>query len=144
VSEFEGVNIREVWDYRLSTAVPQIDRRAGTWVVKIFAKSNPDYDPSKPETMAKPLEVHDTGIEYVDGDEYDCEKLKICYEWLLSVRDKYALPNIEELKPAAAAANKANVELSEMCKGLSPGHAKLKMAELEIWLEAMIEAGEEL
>lgn len=127
MSEFEGVNIREVWDYRLSSAVPQVDRRSGTWVVQILAKSNPDYDPSKPETMAKPLEVHDTGIKAVTGDEYDCDKLKVCYEWLLTRRDDYALENIEEMKPVVAKINALNAKLGELQSGLTSAQVKEKI-----------------
>ena len=104
------MEIRDVWDFRLSTASVMIDRRSGTWVVKIISKSNPDYDPADPETLAKPLEEHDTGLAWEDGDEYDEEKLKVCYEWLRSVRDKYALPNIEELKPKVKAINEKNAK----------------------------------
>ena len=107
-------DIKEVWDYRLSSAVPLIDRASGTWVVKIFAKDNEDYDPSKQKTMALPLEEFDTGIVYELGDEYDVSKLKPCYEWLLSVRDKYSLPNIEELKPVVSKINEANAKLAEL------------------------------
>jgi hypothetical protein len=85
-----------------------IDRRGGTWVVKIISKNNLDYDPADPKTLAMPLEEHDTGLAWEDGDEYDEAKLTVCYEWLRSVRDKYALPNIEELKPVVKAINIEN------------------------------------
>ena len=107
-------NIREVWDYRLSTAVPTIYRDSGTWVVKIYAKENPDYDPAKPEALAQPLAEHDTGIEAVEGDEYDPDKLRPCFEWLLSVRDEYALDDIEELKPIVKKINEANAKMAEL------------------------------
>lgn len=107
---FEGKNILEVWDYRLSTACPMIDRSGGTWVVKIFAKDNLDY--SEGAKPALPLETHDTGIQTKPNDAYDTAKVAKCYEWLLTVRDKYALPNIEELKPIVKKINKANAELA--------------------------------
>lgn len=107
-------NIREVWDYRLSTATPVMDRSGGTWKVKIYSKVNPDYVPGEPETEAQPLEVFDTEIPHETGDEYDVSKLTVCYEWLLTVRDKYALDNIEELKPLVKAINEANAKLAEL------------------------------
>lgn len=127
MSEFEGVNIREVWDYRLSSAVPQIYTRGGTWVVQIWAKSSPDYDPSKPETMAKPIEEHDTGIKAEAGDERDNEKLKTCYEWLLTRRDDYALENIEEIKPVVATINAATAKLAELQSGLTRAQVSEKI-----------------
>ena len=109
-------NIREVWDYRLSTACPTIDRSSGYWVVKIYSKTNPDYDPENPSTLALPLEEFDTGIEYELGDEYDVEKLTVCYEWLLSVRDNYAYDDIEKMKPIVAKINEENAKLAELGK----------------------------
>lgn len=121
-------NIKEVWDYRLSTAVVMIDRSGGTWVVKIFSKNNPDYDPAKPKyTAAQPLEVFDTGIAWEENDEYDKDKLEVCFNWLLDVRDEYALSNIEELKPLVKMLDTANRNLAELEKNLTP-------AERNAWL----------
>ena len=106
-------NIREVWDSRLSTAVPQIDRRSGTWVVNIYSKVNPDFDGSN---EAMPLESFDTGIKATANDEYDKEKLLPCYEWMLTVRDRYAHENIEKMKPAVKLINEANEKLALMGK----------------------------
>jgi len=36
---FQGKDIKEVWDYRLSYGVPQIVRR-DTWQVEIYLKDN--------------------------------------------------------------------------------------------------------
>jgi hypothetical protein len=80
-------------------------------VVHIYSKSNPDFVDGK---ESKPLESHDTGIEVETGDEYDTTKVSKCYEWLHSVRDKYALDNIEELKPHVAKIEEANRALSEL------------------------------
>ena len=110
MSEIRGENILEVWDYRLSTAVPLIDRRDGTWVVAVYAKNN---------NTGEPVESYNTGIESVDGDEYDREKVTVCYEWLLTVRDRYSLPDIEGLKPLASRANQLQAELSEIQRGMS-------------------------
>lgn len=109
-----GKNITEVWDYRLSNAVPIIDRSSGTWVVQIFSKTNPDYDPDDPETIAKPLQIHDTGIPATVNDEYDVKKLIPCYNWLKSVRDDYSLDDIEERKPFVKKINEANAALAKL------------------------------
>lgn len=112
----EGKNTREVWDYRLSTASIYIDRRGGTWVCVIVSKSNPDYVEGAEPT--EPLETYDTGIEAVEDDEYDTAKVAACYEWFKSVRDKYSHPNIEQLKPMAAKANKLMAEYAEITQGM--------------------------
>ena len=101
---FEGKNIDEVWDYRLSTAVPVIERESGTWCVNLYSKVDGTV----------PIVSHDTGIEAVDGDERDESKVIPCFEWLYSVRDAYALDDIEERKPKVAAINKAVKALSDM------------------------------
>lgn len=106
--KFQGLNIKEVWNFRLSSAVPVIDRSSGTWVVYIYSKNNPD------DEVAEPLASHDTGIEAVDGDQHDTAKIIPCFEWLYSVRDDYSLENIEELKPHVAKIEAANKALSEL------------------------------
>lgn len=119
MSAILGINIKEVWDYRLSTAVPVIDRTGGTWVVKIYSKSNPDYDPADPATLSAPVEQHDTGIKAVNGDEYDSNKVKVCYTWLKAVRDKYSRPDIEKLKPLAAKSAQLQKEYAEITAGMN-------------------------
>ena len=104
-------NIREVWDYRLSTASVYIDRRGGTWVCVVVSKSNPDF--VEGAEAAKPLETFDTEIEATKGDAFDDKKLDACFEWFKSIRDKYALPNIEKLKPDVKLINEANARLAK-------------------------------
>lgn len=111
---FQGESIREVWDFRLSTAVPQITRVGGTWVAEVWAKNNSDYNPEDPSTIAQLLEAFDTGIAAEGGDEYDTEKVKACYAWFYKVRDKYALDDIEDRKPLVAQINAANDKLATM------------------------------
>lgn len=98
-------DIREVWDYRLSTAVPTIYNQDGeNWRVEIHSKGeNNDV-----------LEAHDTGIPSTPMDNWNDEALDACYAWLRTVRDKYSLPDIEERKPLVAAINKANAELNRL------------------------------
>lgn len=110
---FKGENIKEVWDYRLSTAVPLITRTSGTWVVEIWAKENTPFT-GDPATLAKPLETFDTGIKAEPNDEHDTTKVTTCYEFLYKVRDQYALPNIEEMKPLVAKINAANIALAQL------------------------------
>lgn len=109
---FEGKNINEVWDFRLSTAVPVILNSGETWIVQIHSKDNPDYDPNTPEAIAAPLEEYDTGIPCEVGDAQDPVKVAKCYEWLHSVRDKYARPDIEELKPLVKKVREAEAVLA--------------------------------
>lgn len=109
MKEFNGEFIREVWDFRLSSAVPTLYNTGDTWVVAIHAKNNPDYDPLRPETLAEPLEVYDTGIPTKGGNINDREAIKACYEWLYSVRNKHALDHIELRKPLVKMINEANI-----------------------------------
>lgn len=111
--KIKGINITEVWDFRLSTASPLIVRKGGTWVVEIWANKNPDFD-GTPRTEARPLEIHDTGIPSALGDELDTKKIKACYRWLKKVRDNYSLPDIEQRKPLVAKINACNKALSEI------------------------------
>jgi len=147
VSKIIGVNTREVWDFRLSTATVRIMRQK-TWIVEIWSKTLPDYHPERvvsdcdgetgepipgterkvPETPpAEPLQVHDTKIPVEKGDDHDRKKISVCFEWLKSVRDDYALPNIEELKPVVAEINRINAELAEVQAGLTPVEA------IQVW-----------
>ena len=101
--EFEGVDIKEVWNYRLSSAVPHIETGSGTWIVCIHAKDGGEL-----------LASHDTGIKTEVGDERDTAKVKECYVWLYSVRDEYALDGIEAMKAQVAKIEEANKILSEL------------------------------
>lgn len=162
MSKILGIYTREVWDYRLSIATPTIYNSGKTWVVAIFSKNLPDhvapfrecdYDENEqpipgsertnPGTPpAEPLEVHDTGIPTEHGDANDCAKVKVCYEWLLTVRDKYAMPNIEELKPWAAECRAEDQAWADMVEGLTPAQARLEHAKLGVWAEELAKQGE--
>ena len=111
---YAGVDIKEVWDFRLSRAAPVIVRGKEFWEIQIWAKDNPAYDPEKPETLAKPLEVISTDIKVEPGDEYDTAKVAACYELMYKVRDNYSLPDIEERKPLVAKINAANAALADL------------------------------
>jgi hypothetical protein len=114
MKEFTGVDIKEVWNHRLSTAVPTINRDGATWVVEIWSKSNPDYVPGNEKTLAKPLEVFDTGIKSEVGDHHDPAKIAKCYEWLYTKRDAYAHQNIEALKPIVASIEAKTADLLQL------------------------------
>ena len=143
MKEFKGIHILEVWDFRLSTAHPLVRNDLGdTWLVQIWANENPDYDPDKPETLAEPLEVHDTGIPCEVGDHWDAEKMKECYKWLHSVRDKYARDHIELRKPVTKLINESNAKASEINgeAALAKQAGKMdlfhqKVGELKLFLE---------
>lgn len=109
---YKGLDITEVWDYRLSNAVPVIDRSEGTWKVHVFAKDNKEY--RKNNGPSEALEVYDTGIESVPGDEHDVSKVIPCFEWLRSVRDKYSAEDIEERKPYVKKINEATKALAAL------------------------------
>jgi len=112
-----GRDILEVWDYRLSTAYPVINNSGDEWVVEIHDKSAPDYDPDNPDVVASPLDVFKTGIPAVEGDSFDEEKIKPCFEWLKSVRDKYSAPDIDVLKPLAKDVREAQAKLHTALSG---------------------------
>ena len=109
---FKGKDLREVWDYRLSHACPFIDREGETWKVLIYAKSNEELRAGGKEYP--PLEEYYTGIKSETNDHHDKNKIKACYKWLYSVRDKYALEDIEQRKPYVKAINEANEALAKM------------------------------
>lgn len=95
-------SILEVWDYRLSTAAPLVYRGLpdgvdfancdeGNWLGVVCDKGDNN----------EPLEVFDSGVAAMHGDT-DEQMPDSIYEFFRSVRDKYSLPNIEELKPWCA------------------------------------------
>lgn len=111
MKKFQGINLREVWDYRLSNAAPLIRNTGEYWIVEIWAKINPDYDPQKPNTEAKPIESYTTLIECKQGNE--TIGIVACYEWLYSRRDQYSRDDIDDLKPIVSEWNRLNDLLIE-------------------------------
>ena len=138
MAEIVGINIKEVWDLSLSTASTLIVRESGTWVCQIWSKSNPDYvEDAEP---AQPEETHDTGLPYVLNDEYDKEKLKVCFEWFKSRRDDYALPDIEKLKPKVAFSRIVEADLHEQLRGKNNRDGKVITVTYFADLEELMEA----
>jgi hypothetical protein len=113
MKELKGIDIKEVWDYRLSTVSIFIDNRGATWKVVVMKKRNQDYDPKHPETLAKPLEVIDTHIPSTINDTWDTNKTKACFEIIYKIRDKYSRPDIEDLKPKVKNLNAATKALQK-------------------------------
>lgn len=102
MKEINGIDIREVWDFRLSIASPILYVDGDTWVVKIYANDGGGL-----------LEEHDTGVEST-GDVHDTNGTKACFEWLYSVRDKYSRDHIELRKPVVKMINEANTKAASI------------------------------
>lgn len=95
-------SILEVWDYKLSTAIP-VNYRGMVPVDDGFELSNYWWACVRCQQTNEILELHNTGTKVVDGDLHDGAGLDACYEFYRSVRDRYAKPDIEQLKPRVAA-----------------------------------------
>jgi len=135
--EIQGINTREVFDHYLSTVTPTIYNRGkgDTWVICL------DYKDGSGNA-----ETHVTDILCERNDTYDCEKLKKCFEWIKSVRDKYSIPNIEEAKPEIAAMRLLNDDLHRVKTEyvaehghLSVEQGKIISAQYELDLKALAE-----
>jgi len=93
--KLKGININEVWDYRLSIGNPILYQNGKTWVVKIHCLKDSSV-----------LEEYDSGVP-TTGDPYDTSGIIPCYEWLLTVRDKYSRNNLDLRKPVVKLINAA-------------------------------------
>lgn len=100
---FEGVNIREVWDFRLSQGNPVLYCNGPTWVIKIWSNAE-----------GRLLKEHDTEILTKGNadDLTDYKSIGECYKWLYSVRDKYSIKDIDKIKPKVAVINAENRRLA--------------------------------
>ncbi len=133
MSEILGVNTREVFDYMLSTVTPTTYNRGlkgKSWVIELNCQATGELK-----------ESHDTGIPCEKGDSNDLEKRKKCFEWLKSVRDKYARPDIEELKPEVAVIRHINDDLCEKARDI-PTQAEYNVmaAQYKTDLESLAQA----
>ena len=104
---FEGKDIREVWDWRLSKGNPILYCDGPTWVIKIWAN---DGSGILAETV--------TDIPTKTGSDapHDHAAVAQCYQWLYKMRKNFARENFEELKPEVARINAVNKKLSEAFK----------------------------
>ena len=133
MSKYEGKNILEVWDFRLSNGSPVLYADGDTWIVKVHA-----INPGNKRCVV--LEEHDTKIP-TTGNIHDEAAIAACYEWLRSVRDKHSRDHIEERKPIAKAINDANAKANainaEALAAKAAGDGRLrneKMGELQAHL----------
>ena len=97
---FRCVDIREVWDFRLSIGSPILYNNGETWIAKIWANDPGDED-------CKSLKEYDTGIK-TNGDNFDNEAITACFEWLYSIRDEFSRDHIELRKPVVKLINDLN------------------------------------
>ena len=104
-ADFKGVDIREVFDFRLSLGAAFLFNSGEFWAVKIISNTSPD---DGPETLAEHItDVPTTTVP-------DAEGIKACYAWLHSVRDNIARDHIELRKPVVALINASNVEAGKL------------------------------
>ena len=104
-TDFKGVDIREVFDFRLSRGAAFLFNSGEHWAVKIISNTSPD---GEAETLAE----HVTGIR--TNVQPDSLGIKKCYAWLHSVRDDFSRDNIELRKPVVALINASNAEASKI------------------------------
>ena len=102
MTQHAGVEIREVWDWRLSTGAPILFNKGKTWIVKIFANDGSGV-----------LDEYDTGVK-TTGDNFDCAAIAACYDWLRTVRDEYSRDHIELRKPLVAEINATNEKAAKI------------------------------
>jgi len=91
-----GVNILEVWDFRLSKSSPILYDTGEFWRVVINANDGSGV-----------LDEYITDVK-TTGNVHDPVGISACYDWLRTVRDKYSRDHIELRKPLVAEINAAN------------------------------------
>jgi len=111
---YRGVQTREVWDFRLSTASPVLHNSGKTWRIDI----HPLVDGT-----GTPLESIETDIPVEKGEKGLIKGQAACFAILRTMRDKYSHPDIEELKPVAAAINAKADSISALLEGKSRAEA---------------------
>ena len=125
MTQHAGVEIREVWDFRLSVGSPILFNKGDTWVVQVFANDGGGV-----------LAEHDTGIK-TTGNNFDTDAIAACYDWLRTVRDKFSREHLELRKPLVALINATNTEAvkltadgkyAEVQMHLVKANAKIKKA----------------
>lgn len=106
-------DIKEVWDYRLSTATPTLYSLVGeNWRVELYDKATGQI-----------VGAFDSGIPSTPEDPHNLEGMRPCYEWLLSVRDDFAYKNIEKLKPVVAEIERLRHAFLDAAEGLTVAQA---------------------
>lgn len=102
---FAGVDIKEVWDWRLSTGNPILYCDGDTWVIRIWANKSPDGE----STLLQEIETEIPST----GGLHDHAAIGKCYETLYVIRDNFSRENIDILKPLVAKINSVNKKLAE-------------------------------
>lgn len=102
---YEGKDIREVWNFRLSEGSPILYNNGKYWRAVIYAKKAPDGESVILAEHTTDVPVADVTLE---------EGQAACYKWLYSVRDKFALPGIELRKPVVAKIEAANERINQL------------------------------
>jgi len=133
MKKFLGINILEVWDFRLSIGSPILYADGEFWRVVVYAN-----DPGDQERIV--LDEHVTDVK-TTGDPRDPEGVAACYKWLHSVRDTHSRDHIELRKPITKAINEANAKAAsingEAVAAKAEGDTRLfneKMGELQAHL----------
>lgn len=96
---YEGKDIREVWDWRLSQGNPILYCDGPTWIIKIWSNSGKGL-----------LQKLDTNVPTKGGlaNYTDYEAVAKCYKKLYAVRDRWSRKNVDKLKPVVAEINRKN------------------------------------
>lgn len=102
--KYQGVDIREVWDWRLSIAQPILFNNGEIWIIRIYANEAADGESALLEEIE--TDIPTAGVSIIEGQQR-------CYPMLREIRDKYSRDNIDELKPKVAAINAANRAAAE-------------------------------
>jgi hypothetical protein len=106
--DFKGIDIREVWDFRLSKGTPILYDTGKYYEVHICDNKN----------NSNVLLKHITSVPTIN-DPHDPVGPKACFEWLYTVRDQFSLDNLEIRKPVVKMINEANSKGQELTtKGL--------------------------
>jgi len=121
--DFKGLDIREVWDFRLSHGSPILFNSGEFWVIKVFA-NDPENEAWKDHPGREEFETPDGNVVRVVLEEIVTdipthgttiqEGQQNCYPYLYEIRDKYSRSNIELRKPVVKLINDSNRKASEL------------------------------
>lgn len=103
-NKYLGVDIREVWDWRLSIAQPILFNDGETWVIRIYANVAKDGESALLEEIE--TDIPTAGTDIVEGQAR-------CYPLLRAIRDKYSRDDIDERRQMVAEINARNKSISE-------------------------------
>jgi hypothetical protein len=107
---YEGKDIREVWDWRLSRGNPVLYNDGDTWVIRVYANSAPDGE----RVMLKEIVTEMPTVVNGVRDVNDHAAIAKCYELLRAVRDEFSRDHIEDRKPVVKLINESNKEATRI------------------------------